>query len=467
MSFAWTLGLLCLAFAAAHALEVCYEELGCFDNLPPWGGTDLRPSTLLPWKPEEINTRFLLFTQKNRYYQEIKKTNIQASNYSGLRKTRFIIPGHLESGDEDWPQDMCKEMLSKENVNCIAVEWKKGVSTNYAQAVNNGRVLAAQVESMLTFIMVTYKQTAEKFHIIGHGVGAHVAGDVGSRVQGLAQITGLDPLEPYFSGADAAVRLDTSDATFVDVIHTDGLPFNSKLGLGMSQPMGHVDFYPNGGELMPGCSKNKGKPTDLDAIWLGTKKFDFCNHQRAYQFYSEAMVTPRGFEAFPCVDAETFAEGKCFPCTEGQCPHMGLHTAKLMQNTDMLDRKYFLTTGNSMPFSRYSYKVKVTLDGPSWPNPGYMYVALADGEEVTKEFQLHVGTLSAGKTYEVLINAEVDVGSVTEVKFRWNNHIVNILKPKYGASKVEVLRGDNKISVFCGTGNVVENEVQSVLPCST
>lgn len=43
-------------------------------------------------------------------------------------------------------------------------------------------------------------------------------------------LIGLDPVEPYFQGCDATVRLDTTDATFVDVIHTDGLPFNPKLG---------------------------------------------------------------------------------------------------------------------------------------------------------------------------------------------------------------------------------------------
>lgn len=42
--------------------------------------------------------------------------------------------------------------------------------------------------------------------------------------------SGLDPTEPYFQGTSASVYLDTSDATFVDVIHTDGLPFYSKLG---------------------------------------------------------------------------------------------------------------------------------------------------------------------------------------------------------------------------------------------
>lgn len=35
-----------------------------------------------------------------------------------------------------------------------------------------------------------YKQTADKFHIIGHSLGAHAAGEAGSRIPGLARITG-------------------------------------------------------------------------------------------------------------------------------------------------------------------------------------------------------------------------------------------------------------------------------------
>lgn len=37
-----------------------------------------------------------------------------------------------------------------------------------------------------------YKQKADKFHIIGHSLGAHIAGDVGSRISGLARITGTE-----------------------------------------------------------------------------------------------------------------------------------------------------------------------------------------------------------------------------------------------------------------------------------
>jgi pancreatic triacylglycerol lipase len=62
----------------------------------------------------------------------------------------------------------------------------------------------------------------------------------------LGRITGLDPAEPHFEYTDPIVRLDETDAYFVDVIHTDANPLMS-FGLGLWQKSGHLDFYPNGG----------------------------------------------------------------------------------------------------------------------------------------------------------------------------------------------------------------------------
>ena len=42
-------------------------------------------------------------------------------------------------------------------------------------------------------------------------------------------LLGLDPADPYFQYTDPEVRLDPTDATFVDILHTDGASIR-KLG---------------------------------------------------------------------------------------------------------------------------------------------------------------------------------------------------------------------------------------------
>ena len=60
-------------------------------------------------------------------------------------------------------------------------------------------------------------------------------------------LTGLDPAGLYFTTVSSDFRLDESDASYVDVIHTDAGV------LGTNRRNGDVDFYPNGGSRQPGC----------------------------------------------------------------------------------------------------------------------------------------------------------------------------------------------------------------------
>ena len=66
-------------------------------------------------------------------------------------------------------------------------------------------------------------------------------------------MTGLDAAAPLFEHEDLDVRLDESDAEFVDGIHTSTKKVAIATGIGMMKQVGHVDFYVNGGPKQPGC----------------------------------------------------------------------------------------------------------------------------------------------------------------------------------------------------------------------
>lgn len=97
---------------------------------------------------------------------------------------------------------------------------------------------------------------AESFHLIGYSLGAQISAIAGSKIPNLGRITGLDPSGLYYSDASNRLKLDKSDAEFVDVIHTDG---SRRIGMGTRDRMGHADFYPNGGKDQPGCSRSNTK----------------------------------------------------------------------------------------------------------------------------------------------------------------------------------------------------------------
>lgn len=55
-------------------------------------------------------------------------------------------------------------------------------------------------------------------------------------------IPGLDPAQPCFGNASGVERLDSLDADFVDVIHTNGRLLQ-KIGFGLPDPIGNNFHY--------------------------------------------------------------------------------------------------------------------------------------------------------------------------------------------------------------------------------
>ncbi|NXA49493.1 LIPR1 protein, partial [Nothocercus julius] len=255
-------------------------------------------------------------------------------------------------------------------------------------------------------------------------------------------LSGLDPAQPYFQDTPIEVRLDQSDAKFVDVIHTDTAPTIPYLGFGMSTAVGHLDFYPNGGREMPGCSKNAiSQIVDIDGIWEGTRDFVACNHLRSYKYYSDSITYPDGFLGYTCASYDNFDTDSCFPCPKEGCPNMGHYADKFKGKVTNEVTKLYLNTAEAKDFPLWRYKISVTLSGSSKVT-GYANIALYGNNGNTKQHQIFEGSLSPGTTYTKLVDAELNVGTITKVKFLWNNNWINPTLPEIGAAKVTVQFGE-------------------------
>ncbi|XP_071451659.1 pancreatic triacylglycerol lipase-like isoform X1 [Hetaerina americana] len=184
---------------------------------------------------------------------------LRNSTFNASAPTRVVIHGFIQSSESNTVQAIKDAYIANLDGNVIAVDWSK-ISRNWlyfvvkAQADQVGGLIAAFVEFLVRVAGVDVSDV----HLSGYSLGAHVAGIAGKNIRVLVgkkagRITGLDPAGPLYSVLDRGSRLDRADANFVDVIHTCGG------WLGMGDPIGHVDFYPNGGVLrQPGCSWDIG-----------------------------------------------------------------------------------------------------------------------------------------------------------------------------------------------------------------
>jgi pimeloyl-ACP methyl ester carboxylesterase len=303
----------------------CYNDppIGCFPVSHPHGNT----AGIAPQSPASINVRFYFYqnSQAGGLFNIHGADQVLASTYNSSAKTVLIIHGYFENGYTSWIHGLGDELLRKDShMNVIVMHWGGGSSNIiYYRSVANGRVAGA-IAALLLQKLADLGGDLSSFHVVGFSLGAHVAGHVGSRLRGIGRITGLDPARPGFERAAPEARLDPTDANLVDVIHTDAA---NDVGVGVFQPLGTVDFYPNGGINQPGCPV-----TVMDRVSAVVSSFDFtgdsvrfavgCSHSRATRLFASS-INNCSFTSTRCSSTSQVQGGACSPCGEGGCPDMG------------------------------------------------------------------------------------------------------------------------------------------------
>lgn len=342
-----------------QAKEVCYDDLGCFKDTRPFGFTFFRPIGVLPQSPEKIDTTFKLYNKNIKSGKAMNSNSIPGGFISSI-PTKVIIHGFQNSEDSDYVVEMRNVLLDSFNVNVIVVDWKDGNSLSYEQSANNGRVVGAVTANLIKVLVAQKGAKASDFHLIGFSLGAQIAGYAGERIK-VGRISGLDPAGPYFEGTPAEVRLDSSDADFVDVIHTNAGVIFKELGFGMLAPVGHVDFYPNGGKTQPGCAPTNTQLWDsisslLESFDLGGAADDItCSHSYAHKYFIDSIKDTCTYTAYPSKSMDEFNNGNVENCSNG-CNRMGYYASKNKERGSL-----YLVTGEDLKCKK-TYQIQLESD---------------------------------------------------------------------------------------------------------
>ncbi|CAG9824110.1 unnamed protein product [Phaedon cochleariae] len=207
----------------------------------------------------------------------------------------------------------------------------------YLTASKNTMVVGQYTARLIDYL-VSRGLHLPSLHLTGLSLGAQMAGVCGQSVRSgrIQRITGMDPAGPLFKKWPKSLKLDASDAEFVDVIHTDAGIF------GYPTSVGHVDFWPNQGIApQPGCQIPEIKKRNPDGILEKV----FCSHWRSYQFYAESVVNPNAFQgAVACNNWAEYTEGVCTPEMR-PTTRMGLYVDWEARGN------HFLQTNPESPFS--------------------------------------------------------------------------------------------------------------------
>lgn len=295
------------------------------------------PSSVLRFSGRD-DVKFVLYNKNWKFGTDISK-DLGAGKLLPNTPIKFLIHGFLNSGNSLMIQDIKNAYMEREeNYNVIAVDWTKGSGTwlsNYFDCLITSRVVPKVGEAVATFIVDlidTQKVNILYVSVIGHSLGAQISGRAGKKLIELGYklpiIVGLDPALPGFQYNPENERLASTDAEYVEVIHTN--PGE----LGFETSLGTADFYPNWGKIkrnrQPGCVTPA------------------CSHAMSFQLFAESIINPIAFEAYKCESFETMKTG--------QCTNRGGRVQVYMGGSDMKNGKqsgiFKLETNKFAPFGK-------------------------------------------------------------------------------------------------------------------
>eukprot|EP00091_Calanus_sinicus_P018033 TRINITY_DN3997_c0_g1_i3.p1 TRINITY_DN3997_c0_g1~~TRINITY_DN3997_c0_g1_i3.p1 ORF type:complete len:260 (-),score=80.25 TRINITY_DN3997_c0_g1_i3:84-818(-) len=205
-------------------------------------------------EPDLSKINFYLWTRENPDdYDtlELSSDSLLASHFNSDHPIIILSHGWNSHGfiaEKGFGKGFADAYLSVGDYNVISIDWGDLESwANYPAAASRTRPVGEHAANLVKIL--SDLGLLDNIHVVGHSLGAHVAGFLAKKVQEmglgkLKRVTGLDPAQPFFDIAGPEERIDKDDADFVQIVHTNsGMIWDGCLSIKKS--LGHVDFLPS------------------------------------------------------------------------------------------------------------------------------------------------------------------------------------------------------------------------------
>ncbi|RZF39620.1 hypothetical protein LSTR_LSTR001141 [Laodelphax striatellus] len=258
-----------------------------------------------------------------------------------------ILHGFMGSPHGMSTQMLIEAYIKRNTSTVVGVDWQQlAQGPWYSHAAQGAEEVANKLAHWLASAVEANRTSWHNVHLVGFSLGAQVAGLTAKYLNDtrVGRITGLDPAKPLFDDRSSQDRLDMEDADFVSVVHSSG-GF-----IAFSEPLGHVDFYPNGGVTpqLP-CKEIVVKHEASNNLKIAgnpaaAKAFSslVCSHYVALSMWVMSLDPSVQIMFTHCSSWSNFVEGKC------NSSHTGHDSVVMGEETPTSARgTYYMSTENS------------------------------------------------------------------------------------------------------------------------
>lgn len=139
----------------------------------------------------------------------------------------------------------------------------------------------------------------------------------------------------------------------------------------MYETCSHVDIYPNGGKVQPGCDQERLSSGIFHGPFEGARRLVACNHQRAVDYFIDSLDTTIPLpKAYLCDNYDDFKNGKCVDCGSNgeKCVILGPRDIEYENSVKDVNagvdstngKRFFMITGQHEPLLNSKFNCSST-----------------------------------------------------------------------------------------------------------